>query len=334
MNFQNITQRTISLLKENSAFSLVSLNALFLVLAFFVKDPLGLFVSTYEKAPAFFKMKEEEVLSVKLENDGPDKKSQEILRNNDSWNIRTGKGTFVADESKVGNLLKSLLGAKKFKVISSSKENSRSYGFQDENTRIEIFGKEGKSRGFLRLGSVTPRGSYTYVTFNDSPEIFLVEDNIKATTGRFEDDFFINKKLISGKIALDDIQEITVLSDGAFRYSLVKENKNWNLVKPSTGKASLNEVNSILAKLIDVKADELATDEEKFKMEKKTAFEIQISFKRLKSSPEIFQIKSIGKFKEDVFLQRSGDPTIYKIRYSSLSPILEKNADILLMQNK
>ncbi|MBE7412750.1 MAG: DUF4340 domain-containing protein [Leptospiraceae bacterium] len=334
MKIENLVKKSFLFLKENNAFVIVSLNVLFVVLVFFIKDPFGIFVFTYEKAPSFFKIKEEEIAAIKLEKDGNDKKSIEIVRENDHWIIKTSIGVFTGDESKISNLIKSYLSAKKFTVVSSSKENSKNYGFQEEVFRVEIIGKENVSKGFLKLGSVTPRGSYTHVTFNDSSDIYLVEDNLKSPLGRLEDDFFVNKKLFSDRIILDNMTEILVSIDGSIKYNLKKENKNWNIVKPPVGNASLNEVNSIITKILDLKADEIAKENELSKIDKKSSIEILLFYKNKNGTLENYKVQSIGKLKDDIFFQRVGDPMVYKIRYNSIVPIIEKSSDSFILENK
>ena len=325
---------SIEFMKANKALSISALNVFLLLLALLIKDPFYFFVDSYAKSPPFFSLKESGIAKLIIQKTKVSGSDREIFRENDSWKLRSKAGkVYFADEGKITPLIKSILGAKKFTVVSSSSEKSFEFGFTEEEIRIEVFGNDSTSQGYFLVGSVTPRGNYTHIKFNDSPKIFLVEDNLKSVTGRGEENFFVNKRLSPAGIIVDDITEFS-LRRAEPGYELRKENKEWILTAPISGKALENEVTSVLTKLQDLKADDILESSEKLKLETANPFTLGFSYKTKSGKNGSVSIVSIGKDKDYYYLKRNGDETIYKVSSYHLTSLLTKKPESFLNPGK
>lgn len=328
---------TITFINTNKALSIVGLNILLLLIAILIKDPFSFFADSYSKASPFFTFKEAEILKIIIQKTKIPGSEREVFRDQENWKIRSKEGKiFFADEEKINLLVKSILGAKKFTVVSSSEEKAPGFGFNEEEMKIEIFTKENSSSGFFLIGSVTPRGNYTHIKFNNSPKIYLVEDNFKSVTGRGDENFFINKRLSPAGITTDDITEfsLTILTSAKEGYGLKKVNKEWILIQPVSGNAQESEVSTILTKLQDLKADDIAESTVQLKLEKINPFTLTISYKTKTGKDGSVRITSFGKDKDYYYVKRNGDETIYKIASYQISQLLAKKAESFLNPGK
>ena len=92
-------------------------------------------------------------------------------------------------------LLKYLSNARRYTLVSSSKEKADEYGFNEDEIRIEIFDNV-NSIGYFLVGSVaTLDANSSHIKWKDSDDIYLIEENLKAATNLSDFTHFLNKKV-------------------------------------------------------------------------------------------------------------------------------------------
>ncbi|HMV77950.1 MAG TPA: DUF4340 domain-containing protein [Leptospiraceae bacterium] len=315
-------------ISEHKAFSLTAANLILILLLFFTKDPFSLFSRTYDRAENFFKISEKDVQKIRLAKpDFPDYE-KEISRDGMNWELKVKSGKkFRADSEKTETLLKSLLGAKKFTVITSSKEKGAEFGVTGgEAIEAELFDKAG-SLGKITVGTAGGGGSFTHIKWNGGDEIYLVEDNLKAAAGRGADDFFFDKKISPSGLTSSDIITVSLKDSSALKrdFEVQKAEKDWTAVKPATGPISSEEISSLLSRLSSLSADEVISDEKKIpELDKKDSVEIRFSFKKGAESGSVV-LNVLGKDTKGnhYYAVKNNEPTVYRMSEYSLKQILE-----------
>ena len=184
----------IDTLSKNRALFLILLNILLLVGVVLQKDPFHLFEKTYESSEKFYKANLSEISKIIYKRKNEDSSKKKLELQNSSWNLIISTGnSYLADEEKVSQLLKALLEARKYTIATSGKEKFSEYGLDSSDTfEVELFKGE-TSIGKMALGNAGGGGSFTHILWNDSEDIYIVEDSIKPLLGRGADDYFINK---------------------------------------------------------------------------------------------------------------------------------------------
>jgi hypothetical protein len=322
-------KKSIIWIFNHKAFSISVANIILALILFIAKDPFGLMTRNYETAPAFFKGIESEINKFTIETQGDSNSKKELYREASSWKLKDSKGNkYTADEEKINQLLKALYSAKKFTIVTSSKEKAAEYGFNgSDSTIIELF--TSNSIGKMTIGSTGASG-FTYVKWNEEDNIYLIEDNLKTHLGRGANDFFINKKFIPSIITSKDINSLSLKSSNSkLGYELSKNMSGWEFSKPSKGNLVEDKINPILNKLIALTADEIILDESSIsKIEKTETFEIAIGYKNNSLDEKvILQIFGKDAKMNTYFLRMNNLETIYKLNEYSIKEILQFQPD-------
>lgn len=315
-------------ISEHKAFSLTAANLTLVLLLFFTKDPFNIFSRTYDKAENFFKVSEKDIQKIRLTKpDFPDYE-KEMTREGMNWELKTKTGKkFHADAEKTETLLKSLLGAKKFTVVTSSKDKGAEFGVTGgEAIEAELFDKAG-SLGKITVGTAGGGGSFTHIKWNGGDEIYLVEDNLKAAAGRGADDFFFDKKISPSGLTSSDIIKVSLKDSSALKrdFEVEKAEKDWTAVKPPAGQVSSEEMNSLLSRLSGLSADEVVSDEKKIpELDKKDSVEIRFGYRKGTESGTVV-LNVLGKDTKGnhYYAVKNNEPTVYRIAEYSLKQILE-----------
>lgn len=316
-------------IQSNKAFSIVALNLVLVLLVIPFKDPFGLFVKSYEKANPFFEINQSEISKITVEKVKEPDEIQTLQKKDGEWIVSTkNKKTFQADSKKVDDLIHSILKAKKFTIVTSSKDKAIEYGFGDDEQKIEIFDAANKSIGYLSIGSVSPRGSNTHVKWKDSNDIYLVEDNLKSVTGRGDSKFFINKKIVPDGVEVEQIHQVTLSyakseDDG---YIILKDKEKWMMQKPKTGEITKDDMNIVLPRLVGLNADDVIAEDISLEgLDTENNFQLHFSYKgKLGTSREI-KLICIGTDKEDeyYYIKKENSDTIYKLSDYKLKSVLD-----------
>ncbi len=309
-------------IKTNPAYSIVIANTVLLVLLFLTKDPLSLRSNTYEKAKPFLDASASSITKILIEKTKLPDSKLEFNKQSDVWKFTTKGKEIPAETEKIDSLIKSFLNARKFTVVSSSKDKNDEYGFNEDEMRIEFF-QGTNSVGYFLVGSSGKNGSSTHVKWKDSSDIYLIEENLKAGTGRGDANHFYNKRISPINLNAEEILSLD-LSSGANSYKL-KKLATWTLESPSQGEIANDDMNTTLTKLTSMNADDILLDDSILKSIDSFPYTITISYKDKENIPKNFSITSAGFDKKlnAYYIRKNTEPTIYKMSEYSLKSILE-----------
>ena len=299
---------------KNPAFFMLLLNLFLIISVFLIKDPFGYFMKTYEKSEAFFNFKPSEITEIKISKD----KSLiiDLKKEKNIWNVKLEKEYLPAENSKITDLLQSLLKAKKFTELEKT-ANQEDFGLEKSKAfQIELFQNK-KSMGSLKIGSTAPKGSYTYVQEPKTNKIYLVESNLKTKIGRGELDYFYIKNLIQDKLEENLVEKISIIGkkdEEKKTLALIKESKEWYFLDKEKNRKKIKkeEVESLITELNNLSANKILT-KENVTLDEPSIFEISVHYK-VKDISKNISFKALGKNKNDYFLQiPDKNYTIYQI---------------------
>ncbi|MCB1158147.1 MAG: DUF4340 domain-containing protein [Leptospiraceae bacterium] len=298
---------------ENRAFSLSLLNLVLVLFIFFVNDPFSLFVQTYEKAEPFFKVKAASIESIKIEKADEEIKLFTLQKKGSTWLVEVNSKTLLANGTRAEALVDSLLKARKFTEVSSSKEKASEYGFNSGSIKITV-----NTNNTLHLGSVKTGSNFTHVKQNESDRIFLVEDNLKSIAGRGKFDFFLDKNLSPAGTKNEEINKIIFRQEGkkGVSYKLELSDKNWKLLLPKTGEIPSSEMTAILSRISGLEADSIElNDDYKANLDETFKASLQYSKKKEKTGSMMLSFSILGKHKKEnhFYVQKEGSDTVYRL---------------------
>ncbi|MEM7179907.1 MAG: DUF4340 domain-containing protein [Spirochaetota bacterium] len=315
--------QALTTLKNNRALSLTLANVAIYLLAILANDPFAWFAKSYQTAPAFFASPPEAISKLSIQKTSAPEASFTLEKEGELWFVHK-QGKHVADPEKIKTLLASVQNAKRFTIVTSSKDKAKDFGFgKTDELRIEAFAAD-KSQGYMLLGSLAGRGSYTHVRWKDENDIYLVEDNLKSSAGRGKFDDFIEKSLSPKESKAEDIVAISLnTGDSKTSYNLVLENKKWQLKSPVEKEVPASLLQSLLSKLLSIRASEVILgDEYKKLIGGSQPSELKFSTK-FKNGTIPTELVILGQDKESksYFVQKKGGNTVYKLSEYELQAI-------------
>lgn len=197
-------------IKNNLSIFITFVNIILALGIFFQKDPLGLFSKTYTSSPKFINLEPKDIVRVAYARKENSSASKELIRIEGGWMVKSEENLqFTGDEEKINQLLKALLDSRKFTVAASGKGKFKEFGLDSEDTFVVELFQSGGTAGKFSIGNAASGGSFTHVSFNDSEDIYIVEDSLKSLFGRGADDFFINKRVPAKSFSSSDIQKLS-----------------------------------------------------------------------------------------------------------------------------
>ncbi|MCB1176028.1 MAG: DUF4340 domain-containing protein [Leptospiraceae bacterium] len=320
-------------IKSHPAFSLVSLNLLLLIIVFFQKDPFKIFNKTYDNASPFYEIKKEDISKIQFERFNLPESQKLILKESNLWKVQFKNKLFKADVDKVSTLINSLLNAKKFTVITSSKEKEMEYGFgNSEAIVVEIFNSSGNSSGKLTIGNATS-GNFTYVKWMSSDDIYLVEDNLKTAIGRAGDEFFINNKINPAGLVSADLISVNIkhLDNPNTSVDLIKKDQSWYYNSKKVDSVGLTD---LLNSITGLNPSGVFTEDNLGELSNTNKYQITYSFKKGENTTSIF-LDILGKEKsgDNYYIKLNNESTIYIIKESQISSLLDFSTKDLKFEN-
>ena len=314
---------------NNIAFTLTTANIVLLLLILVVKDPFGLRISSYDKASPFYNTNTS-INKIAIEKTKVTDSKFELKLEKDDWILLAKGKTLPVDKDKIDTLLKSFTNIRKYTLVSSSKEKSDEYGFNEDEIKVEIFNNS-TSIGYFLVGSVSANdANSSHVKWNDSNDIYLVEENLKAASNRADFTYFLNKKLSPQGIVSEDIIGITLKKTGN-NYEL-RKTKGWNLETPKKGEVANEDLATTLSKLSSVNADDIVLDESTLNGIDANPFELRVDYRTKDSIPKSYTILSAGFDKKNnaFYVRKNNEPLVYKLSEYSIKSILEFKPETLV----
>jgi len=316
----------IDTLSKNRALFLILLNILLLVGVVIQKDPFHLFEKTYESSEKFYNANLSEISKIIYKRKNEESSQKKLELQNSSWKLTISNGSnYMADEEKVSQLLKALLEARKYTIATSGKEKFSEYGLDSSDTFVVELFKGETSIGKMAMGNAGGGGSFTHILWNDSEDIYIVEDSIKPLLGRGADDYFINKRITPISVNSSDILSVSFFSKTKNKnYMLQKKETKWFLGEKAI-EVNTEKISGLLNKLSSLVADGVVESKDLPKLSEADSAELQFSYKDpVTSIPNSITLKIMGKDTSNFYyLQKQQEPAIYKFQDYQLKTIFE-----------
>jgi hypothetical protein len=314
----------INTINKNRALFLITINSLLLLGVLLQKDPFHLFEKTYESSDKFYKANLSEISKITFKRKNEESSQKKLELQNSSWKLFVNSElSYMADEEKVSQLLKSLLEARKYTIASSGKNKFSEYGLDSTDTFVVELFKGDTSLGRMALGNAGGGGSFTHILWNDSEDIYIVEDSIKPLLGRGADDFFINKRITPISVNSSDILTVSLTSKIKNKnYMLQKKETKWYLGEKET-EVSSEKITGLLNKLSSLVADGVIDSKDLPKMSEADSADLQFSYKdSISNTSQSITLKILGKDASNIYyLQKQKEPAIYKFQDYQLKTI-------------
>ena len=312
--------------KNNLSLSLTIINLILFIIVFIQKDPLSLFIKTYETSEKFFDLQQSDITKLIYGRKNEESSNKELFIENSNWNIKTKDGISIfADSEKVNQLLKALLEARKFTIAATGNDKFGDYGLNNNDAiELQIYSKD-TLKGKLTLGNAGGGGAFTHVLWNDSDNIYIVEDSIKPLLGRGADDFFFNKRISPLNLSSGDLISISLKSkDSKKDYDLEKKDDKW-LKLGSKEEVPLDLISPLLNKISSLIADSIITQKDIPKLESNNNYKLSFNYKEQGTGIiKSITLEILGKDNSDSFyLKKSNDNLIYKIQDYQIKKIIE-----------
>ncbi|HNN79844.1 MAG TPA: DUF4340 domain-containing protein, partial [Leptospiraceae bacterium] len=215
-------------------------------------------------------------------------------------------------------------------IVSSSKDKSEEFGFNEDEIKIEMFSSN-NSLGYFRLGSAsTTDANSSYIKWKDSDDIYLIEENLRASTNRADFTYFLNKRVSPIGLTSEDLIGVTLKKNGN-NFEIRKTN-TWNLIAPKKGDLANEDMNTVLSKLSSVNAEDIVLDESTLKGIDPNPFELRVDYKSKDGIAKSYTLLSAGFDKKlnAYYIRKNNEPLIYKLSEYSIKSILEFKPETLV----
>ena len=310
---------------KNKNISITFLNIILIVLLIILKDPFGIFIKTYDTSPKFLDLNISDVSKVVYKRKDDPSSTKELFREKSEWLFKlTDNSVFKADEEKVNSMLKTLLDSRKYTIAASGKEKFSEFGFVAlDALEVEIYNSKNELGGRFTLGNAAGGGSFTNVLFNDSEDIYVVEESLKPLFGRGSDDHFINKRITPNSMGSQDIIQFTLISKNPKNnLDFTKKEFNW---EKSGEVLDQKIIDPIVNRLALLSADSVLKKEDVGLLENINISQLNIIYKDSNTGIQnILGLIFLGKDKSDYYyLKKENEKAIYKITGNNFKSILD-----------
>lgn len=332
----------IATIRKNPGLSLLGANVSLLIFWLLIQDPLGVIKTGYSGARPVMRASESLITSVEVEN--PEKRSLLKLTRKElitldpkekkepqyNWEFtRTVGGkteTFAADRDRVRDLFASIEKAKRYYSIARTPENERAAEMLTDNegrlTCMQIrLGLENGKTARLYIGKSSLRGNDSYIRVDDENEIYIVEENLRTTSGGGDADFFRNRRVFP-EIAKDSVFEVRTIIGG--RQMLLKRSGGtiWQMMTPVAAAINTSEMNLLLNDVLDWKAIAFplqpAAD-----LDRKKAMTLEVMYKPNTVEEKVLRFEILGQKDYSSYVVRDEKGILYEITSVYLSHLYE-----------
>lgn len=312
------------LIGKNLSLSITILNILLVIGVFFQKDPIGIFHKTYETSPRFIQLSPSEIVRLVYgRKENPDS-TKELIRVDGGWAVKKDRGLQLSgDEERINQLLKALLESRKFTVAATGKDKFKEYGLDSEDTfLVELFHQSGSAGKFI-IGTASG-GSFTHVAFNDSEDIYIVEDSLKSLFGRGADDFFVNKRVPAKAVSSSEIRKVRWSPKIGKGYEISSGENGW---VDADGKAlEKGRVEPLLNKISSFFADSVLEESDVGKLIPTKAGILEFSVSEAGGGNPV-SIEILGTDTQDFYFGKiPGKAEVYKFPSYQWNPVLDFSA--------
>jgi hypothetical protein len=164
-----------------------------------------------------------------------------------------------AENSAINGLVSNLKGAKVEQVVTESARDLEPFGLKEPEIRVVVLVAEGEpSPAPLLLGGKSPIGHNSYAMVEGEDKVLLLGTHLVP---QFDKDLYElrHKKLFAFK--REDVERVRILRVDEPEIEIVREGERWELVRPLRARAAETEVDKILNKLTNLKAESFNDEE-------------------------------------------------------------------------
>jgi hypothetical protein len=281
---------------------------------------LGAYVFFFERGPVkkeekkdkvFTQFVADDVKEIKLHQPAAHYQSIDIQKDKDDhWQILAPQ-KLKADETVMRAVLMSV-GDMSPEDTFDHPDQLADYGLNTRAAEADFIFKDGTQQT-LMIGDKGISGSSAYVKPANQPKVYLVPSSVTDNFAKSVDDFRDHSVITTDVVQADELQ----ITHGAKTLELKKDkDNNWNLTRPSAGRADPMKVRNVLSAANDLKIDKFETDHPS-----------DLKIYGLASPGAILEIKSsqaaskdqvlyLGRDKlktTDVFAQLKGQSTVFLV---------------------
>ena len=237
---------------------LTAVSIFLLCFAFWINDPLNMFVSTYESsAPLIKSLDFNKIKKISIRKDDKDILIfSRGLGSGNSWLVREkeSEAEYLANITLLEQGFSNLEGIKKYQKVSSNKKNHSKFDVDKSGLTVSFFISDSdKPVLLIHLGQSGKNFNTTLVRLHLDDSVYSAKGNLKSDWDQGID-YFRDKSLID---LVPENVDYYALS-GAQNYSITKNKlKEWEVTEKAGGIAALakqDKVKNILQKICDLEA--------------------------------------------------------------------------------
>lgn len=242
-------------------------------------------------------------------------------KNQKKWQILS-YNNFPASEEKISQLLLKIENLKNGEIISYNPEKHSLFEVDKQNSNCTNFlNKKNELITSFYIGKMDPNYNCTYVRNTNSNEVFLAKEYIAKSS--IENKDWLEKKIF--KFNSNDIVRVN-LKTAKTEIEMVKNNENWEIIKPSKYSGLKNVIENICTNLTYLEINDYVekNEIEKYELDK-PCFSIAVDTDKGKK-----EVLLVGKLeKTDYYVKKYDNDYIYKASKSSIDPMQKKLSDLI-----
>ena len=347
--------------QENIGLSLFAFNLFLLTVVFFIYDPFGILPEGYEGSSPLINISQKDVQKITFDTAGnnfsltrkeiiEEKKDEDPLPldvEKDSslfnekkeavyeWSLEFSSDSsnlsYRADPERVETLFKEIKEARRYYSFSMNAENEIEMGFsKNQSGECEClritFQFEDDEKHTLFVGRSTAGGE-SHVKLDEESKIYLVRNDILASSGYGKQEHFRNRRLLPRGITSDSITSINAkfTANPKRNVSLSKAGGQWRITTPVQGSARIGTLPEDIA---DMKADQfpkiIPPD-----INTENAFKLEIVYKKSLTELKTITFNILGSKEQEIYYIRDEKGTLYQIYSYSFKDLFHPEENLL-----
>lgn len=162
------------------------------------------------------------------------------------------------DQTAISFLVSVLTRAEVERTFEEGSPNLKEFGLDPPALQVEVTLKDGTSPPPLLLGVKNPSGSLLYAKLANQPSILLLPEALERDLNKTAYDLRDKTVLAFDR---DKVAKLEVLTS-AGEFTLARQGKEWQLLKPIKGRADERQVERLLWSLKDARVKAFITDDD------------------------------------------------------------------------
>ena len=348
-------------IQENIGLSLFGFNLFLLAVVFSIYDPFDIIPEGYDGSSPVINISQKNVKKISFNTDGnnfslirkekiEEKKDENPLpldTEKDSalfnekkeavyeWSLEinsdNSKLNYSADPERVETLFKEIKEARRYYSFSMNAENEIEMGFSKnqsgECSCLKItFLLENDDQHTLYVGRSTAGGE-SHVRLDEESKIYLVRNDLQASSGYGKSDHFRNRRLLPGRITADSITSINAkfAVNPARNVSLSRAGGRWMITTPVQGSARIGTLPEDIA---DMKADQfpkLVPPD----MNTENAFKLEVVYKKSLTELKSITFDILGSKEQEIYYIKDENGILYQIYSYSIKDLFHPEENLL-----